>query len=512
MKNSILRACRFLLRGKFKDGLYDLYNTSSIRKRFAQVLIFCSIYLAQPGVELAFPAGEDPRSEFLQAYYKADYAAAHSLLNEVFQDPVTREIWESRIHLQEPIATCSSYDPGKESAHAMAYVRIGNFEKAKQHFTDDWLSCWGAATLSFWRHDLQTARQKIQEALILLPERPELLFFAGDVAGNQQQTIDCFTKFLAVPSEDAVKRSVAEFSIEFLKKTAGIDVNHVTVQPGIQELDTDYNYSTGITIRAQVDTEKKLRLMVDTGAASGMVLEKRNWKPQAEAETVMLGLGKKQISNTKRLVLGELIAGPFTIRNPVAASSGSMPHPDIQGLIGSALFSTHKIVLPVRSGKKMVLIPYDQDPFEYFQQNKMKFSKQETVPFSMINKLILIKGRIEKSDPDMDILLDTGSDVSLISVALARKEELINYPFSLQMRKQMSIKGVGGTADNLLIAENVEVSIAGISKSFNRMLAVNFAETSEALDLELDLLLGRDFLQGYTLLIDYKNLQLSFLK
>ena len=44
------------------------------------------------------------------------------------------------------------------------------------------------------------------------------------------------------------------------------------------------------------------------------------------------------------------------------------------------------------------------------------------------------------------------------------------------------------------------------------MFAINFAESSEALGLEIDLLLGRDFLQGYTLLIDYRNRQLTFLK
>ncbi len=58
----------------------------------------------------------------------------------------------------------------------------------------------------------------------------------------------------------------------------------------------------------------------------------------------------------------------------------------------------------------------------------------------------------------------------------------------------------------------MEVAIGGIKKNFDRMRALNLADTSESLDLELDLILGRDFLEGYTLLIDYKNRTVTFLK
>ena len=42
------------------------------------------------------------------------------------------------------------------------------------------------------------------------------------------------------------------------------------------------------------------------------------------------------------------------------------------------------------------------------------------------------------------------------------------------------------------------------------MLAANLADSSEGVEMELDVILGRDFLSGYTLLIDYKNRQITF--
>jgi hypothetical protein len=152
------------------------------------------------------------------------------------------------------------------------------------------------------------------------------------------------------------------------------------------------------------------------------------------------------------------------------------------------------------------------DPMEYFASKKLKFDKRQTFPFYVVNKLIILKGRIKKSSADLDILVDTGADSSFISTAAAKRFVTINYPLSMQLRQQTKITGVGGKADNLLIAENVEVKIGELSRNFNNMLAVNFAETSEALGLEIDLLLGRDFLEGYTLLIDYRNRQITFLK
>jgi hypothetical protein len=160
----------------------------------------------------------------------------------------------------------------------------------------------------------------------------------------------------------------------------------------------------------------------------------------------------------------------------------------------------------------MALIPYDQDPKEYFAAHKLKFSKQETLPFYVVNKLIIVQGRIKKSPNRMNMLVDTGSDASFVSAAAAKKYAYINYPLSMQLRKQSTVSGVGGKADGLLIAENVEVGLGAISRNFNRMYAMNFADTSEALELEIDLLLGRDFLDGYTLLIDYKNREITFLR
>ncbi|HSP05563.1 MAG TPA: hypothetical protein VLR94_00210, partial [Acidobacteriota bacterium] len=77
---------------------------------------------------------------------------------------------------------------------------------------------------------------------------------------------------------------------------------------------------------------------------------------------------------------------------------------------------------------------------------------------------------------------------------------------------QSGVSGIGGKTDDVLVAENVHLALGGLRREVNRMVAMNLGESSEAMGLELHMILGRDFLQGYTLLIDYWNNRVTFLR
>jgi hypothetical protein len=452
------------------------------------------------------------RQQFMNLYYRGEYEKAHAQLTSAISDPGLRKIWESRIHLQGNISGCSFSPTTNHSVSGFAHLVIGHFNDAIPAFSDDWISLWGKAIYANWNADQAMARKNIEQALTLQPQNPELVFFAGDVAKSTEKTIEYFTHFLKMNPEDDVKRNIARFSIELLKKTAGMELNIIHVEKGVQEIETDY-VASGLVVNGTVNSSEKLKLLVDTGAGSGLIFEHRKWTPQIVNDVVMLGLGKKQINTSKRVVLDLFQTGNYSIRNPLATENERMPFSDIDGLIGSALFGTHRILLPVKnSSHNLVLLPYELNPLDYLVSQKSKLKHQATLPFYLVNKLIVIKGSIKKSPVDLDILVDTGADASLVSIAAAKRYAHINHPLSMQMRRQSAVSGVGGKADNLMVAENVEVGIGNLSKNFNNMLAINFAESSEALGLEIDLLLGRDFLAGYTLLIDYRNRQLTFLK
>jgi hypothetical protein len=470
-------------------------------------LFFCLLLTT-----IAFSGEEEAKQKFLSQYYGGDYDGAHELLPQAFKDPITRHIWERRIHLNHSIPSCNFSAEEGSTIDGIALLRSGSLQQAKTLFHQDWLSLWGLATIALWQNEIQTSRSYVLDALKLSPARPELLYFAADTALSKREVSDYFSKFLASGSEDDTKKKVAEYAIEFLKKTEHIDLNVPSFPDGFHQLDSKFR-DERLTISARINGKKKTSLLIDTGAG-GLTLEEGEWQPQIATDVLLFGLGKKQIIKTTRVVLNEFQAGPFSIRNPVAAISKSIPGGgDINGVAGTVLFANHKIIVPLRGGREMALVPHDQDPFQQMQESGYKYSFRQTVPFYVVGKMIIVKGRIRNSPDDMDILIDTGAEGSILSAAAARKYTRINYPLSHEISKSNSFSGVGGRVDNVLISENVEVSIgSSLQKNFNRMMALNLADTCEGMELELDLILGRDFLNGYTLLIDYRNRQLTFLR
>jgi hypothetical protein len=226
---------------------------------------------------------------------------------------------------------------------------------------------------------------------------------------------------------------------------------------------------------------------------------------------LLFGLGKSQSTRSSRVVLDYFSAGNFSLKNAVASVSSTFAGEGVQGIAGTSLFSNYLILVPMKAGQDVTLfVPCEEEPQACIEKSGFHFSTSNTFPFHLVNKLIVIKGRIKKSDENMDILIDTGASTSMISTSAAKHWTHINYSQSRQMGQDLI--GLTGKAEKTLLAENVEVQIGPLSKTYNKMLAVNLAESNEAMQLDLDLILGRDFLNGYSLLIDYRHNQITFLK
>jgi len=454
-------------------------------------------------------AEENSRSRFLIAYYNGEYERAHHLLKQAFSDPLAVGIWEERIHLQKKLDGCTF--TGNDSLLGLALLRIGEFELARAKFGEDWESLLGLATLSLWENNLERSRDYIGRGLKLSPDHPELLFFAGNVASTEEEVAEYFKKYLAQRPEDLLKRTAAEETIDFIQKTKGMDLNVSSLSTETATIDSEFSFGR-LLVKGKMDGKKTVTLLVDTGA-SGLSLEKGNWQPKLTSNLLMIGLGKEQKTQASRAVFDQFDLGNFGLKNPVAALSPTLKAANIDGIAGAVLFSDYLVLLPMRSGKKMMLFSRsDEDPLTRLQKHGLHFSSQDTLPFRDINKMIILKGRVRKSGETLDILVDTGAQRSILAKAAALKETHVNYPLSRTANRKPQLYGLGGQVEDLLISENVDVQIGKLKKSFDRMLALNLAEISEALELELDLILGQDFLEGYTLLIDYHHNTITFLR
>lgn len=453
-------------------------------------------------------AENDSRALYLKLYYDGDYQKAHAILRNAFSDPLELQIWEERLHLQQQIKGCIANQSLPQSVRGLALLRMGDIDAAKKEFAEDIPSIIGLATLSLWQNDSSTAHELIQRGLKKDPSFPEFLFLAGNLAENDEEALEYFHKYLAQKPSDQLKVLSAQQAIDFVSKTRGVPLNVASIESPLAVIDSKYD-SGRMIMKAKLNEKEPLNLLVDTGAA-GISLEKKDWGPKITSDLLMIGLGKDQKSAGQRVVFDTFSTGAFQIRNPVAAVSDTLQAKDVDGILGSVVFSKCAVLLPLKPQKSLMLIT--QPASEWLQQNVSGFQTHVTLPFYLVNKMMIVKGAIKKSEPQLDMLIDTGAFRTVLSTAAAKKYAYIDYPLSRTASQRPELFGLNGRVEDFLVADNVEIKLGSIQKEFNRMLTLNLAEISEALELEIDAILGQDFLDGYTLLIDYRDRTITFLK
>lgn len=451
---------------------------------------------------------EDLQKQFLAAYYSGDLEKAHRLVGQAFDDASSIQVWENRIHFYKEFPDCKSVDYANVSARALAHLRIGETTMAAREFTNDRISLIGLATLKTWQNDMDGAREIVRNAIANFPDDPDTLFLAGNMAPTEDDAIRYLSKYVELSPKDPLKLASATDAVDFLKKTKGMKLNVSSLDDKSHDFHTQYDQEH-LFIRAIVN-DKKVKLLVDTGA-SGLSLQDQNWNPQITSELKMIGLGKESVSAGKILVLNRFTTGGFSMENPVAAVNSRFQPSGFDGIIGSVLFSDYTVVAPLKAGKEFRLIPEENDAISELQKSGSRFKEQNTLPFFLVNKMIIVKGQINHSNDHLDFLLDTGAQRSVLGLPTAKQFARINVSSTLS-HQRTTLQGLGGTVEPPLMVENVGVHLSGLSKEFANMPAVNLSDISEALELEVDMILGQDFLSGYTLLIDYSNNKVTFLR
>ncbi len=451
--------------------------------------------------------GDDElRARFVLTYYSGDFPKAHDQLATAFSDPVLRSIWEERIHHHNNIENCKyESTPG---ALGFAVLKTGDIEGAAKIFQDDWLSLLGKATISVWQNDLYKARELVLESVKLAPERPEPYYFAGNLSHTTDESTGYFLKFLSLIKEDPYKKQSVEYAVEFMNRTRGMELNIPTKLENLEELESKFQ-DNRLVVKANIDGGKKIPLLVDTGAG-GLTLKNKKWNPQIQSDLLLFGIGKKPATKGTKVVFTQFNSGRFNVKNPVASISEEMTTDGIDGIVGTAFFASGNIMLvPMKSGHKFTLFNVNTDFSKYIAEKN--FHEKIEVPFLLVGNMIMIKGKIRNS-PEVDFLLDTGGSRTIISALAAKQYTRINYPLSRSMKQTTPLTGVGGRMEDVLIAENVSIEAGPLRKEFNMISVVNLAEGSESMEMEMGGIIGRDMLEGYTMLIDYGKRTVTFLR
>jgi aspartyl protease len=451
-------------------------------------------------------ADDELRARFVLTYYSGDFVKAHDQLDAAFSDPVLHSIWEERIHHHGEIANCKH--ESSAGALGFAILKTGDVESAAKVFQDDWLSLLGKATTSTWQNDLYKARELVLESVKLAPDRPEPYYFAGNLSHTTDESTGYFLQFLKLIKEDPYRKQSVENAIEFMNRTRGMELNIPTKLEDFEELESKIEDGR-LLVKVNIDGEKKIPLMVDTGAG-GLALKNKKWNPQVQTDLLLFGIGKKPATKGSKVVLTQFDSGRFNIKNPVASISQDLSTSGIDGVVGTTFFSAGNVLLvPMKSGRKFTLFSTGSDYRKHIDEKN--FHEKTEVPFLLVGGMIIIKGTM-RSSPQLNFLVDTGAKRTIISALAAKQYTRINYALSREMKQTTPLTGIGGRMEDVLVSENVNIEAGPLKKEFNIMSVVNLAEGSENMEIEIGGILGRDILDGYTLLIDYGKRSITFLR
>src|SRR5262249_42856065 len=152
------------------------------------------------------------------------------------------------------------------------------------------------------------------EALRLKPDDPVLLYYAGLYAGNDEQAVDYFQRYLKSGSSDSLKRSSARQTVEFFRNTKGLSLNEPVLSSSIGTIESQFD-DKRLLIHAKINQNQEVLLLVDTGAA-GLSLKDKNWHARNATNMTLIGLGVKQRTRASLVVFDQFSAGMFQMRNP----------------------------------------------------------------------------------------------------------------------------------------------------------------------------------------------------
>ncbi len=139
-------------------------------------------------------------------------------------------------------------------------------------------------------------------------------------------------------------------------------------------------------------------------------------------------------------------------------------------------------------------------PKEGGKDYRFTTSASTRVPFELVSNHIYLKVKINGSSP-LSFLLDTGAGANCLDLTIAQK-------LGIQTIGKVEAKGVGGSADASFLQVD-SIVVGNLTLLDQKMASIQLSPLGRFDGMEIDGILGYDFLNRFVVGIDYVNQMLS---
>lgn len=440
-------------------------------------------------------------------------------------------------------ARATTIDPTSARAHALLGTTLltgGNFSLSVEEFKfalslngDEAMAIAGLAMVDFYENRSRASLAGLRRAVFLDATEPDYLFNLAQSAARSEryrEAADAYERFLAIaPISDADRRARIRGLIDFLRYLGDQRPLYRTNTPSLVVLPFEPTGGRPI-IKVRINNSKEeFRFVIDTGSGMSVISDHTakvlNLRPAAHGGMARAvgGGGRFEIIYA---FLPSIQLGAATVENvPVYVRRFYNDQETIDGYIGLSLLS--KFVTAIDYGTRNILLARSSDDIPALEPTTAAATQVDTptpkttapAVGSATNEPVALATNLEipvrltssgflSSEVQLDgisaplnFILDTGASISVVSEALATREEIGRF----MQKTKMRVFGAAGIVDNVTAVILPRIALGKHARSGLSAVILDLEPINETTGFEQTGIIGGNFLKNFRVVIDFQR-------
>lgn len=508
----------------------------------AAVALFAALVCASEAKALAFDKAHE-RAD--RAARKGEYEEAAKLYRELIEkngtDTAARlglsfTLLKQRnlLDAYDQAARVIAIDPLSARAHAIigaVTLAAGDFRLSVEEFrtalslkNDEALAVAGLAMVDFYDGRSLQSLQGLRHAVDLDPDEPDYLFNLAQAAARSEQykeAADAYEKFLAIaPRTDADRRARIRGLIDFLRylgKQNALYIPSGSTRAALPFETVDNRPVIEIRVNGRKEPS---RFVIDTG--SGMTVVSEEAAQRFGLKPVARGGLARAVGGGGRfeIVYGFLssldLSGARIENVPIYIRAFYDKTPGVDGYIGLGVLS--KFLATVDYGERMLVLSRKNDavttPLAIAQTASVTqpTDGSQSAPLQTVGAIELpmrtsssgfLSGEVQLDGINklLNFIIDTGASISVISSALAEREDMSRFEQATKMR----VYGAAGVAENVKMLLLPRLAFGAHSRERISAAVLDLEPINETAGFDQTGIIGGNFLKNFRVTFDFQR-------
>jgi tetratricopeptide (TPR) repeat protein len=349
----------------------------------------------------------------------------------------------------------------------------------------------------------------IEKAHSIAPNDPDVMLAWAGTRSKSTEALAVYEQYLA----DAKKNSRPEpqwikQNVEGLKKIGDSETDALVSPVAHYDVPIDYilrdsSHLQGWGVKVAIGNCKPVKLMIDTGSPTiligGALAEKCGVKKLNDG--FVMGYGSKPPLAVYTGLADRMQVGPVEFKNVLVDVEERTPVGDESGLIGTNVLAKFLINLNLND-YKLSLDPLPPIPGDDGKDGpKDRYIAPEMAGYAkvfVIQDHLLIPTKVGADAKAALFMIDTGASFNSIGEDLAARAQ------KLSKANDVVVKGVQGSVQQVMSADNLTLQFAGFRQMNQRLIAGSQAQMKLE-GVQFYGTLGLPILRWFTLHIDYRD-------